>query len=136
MRDSSIFRRILLYSNLLPQKCRITNKPRNSVGLFIPAHTAVGQLEATDPGWAGPGSRLQVGCSSVLSLFSPLDQWDSRACSSHRRDRNPTGQTQFKPLFAPYVLISHWEKHVTWPQPKSEDGGVHFASSRKTCEVT
>lgn len=40
--DSSIFRRILLYSNLLLQKCRITNKPQNSVGLFIPAHTAVG----------------------------------------------------------------------------------------------
>lgn len=110
-------------------------KPQTSVGVSICAPAASGPLQKTAPGWARLGSKPQFGDSSILSLFSPLDQWGSWACFCHGENRIPTGQAQFKPLVTSPLLTSHWAKHDTWPNPRSADGeGRTSKSHNKQCE--
>ena len=90
-----------------------------------------------DPGWDELGSKLQVASGSVLIVFPhPWINGILGKCSSHRRDRSPIGQAQFKLLFASYLITSHWANHAPWPNPTLRGWEEYLASSRRNCKVT
>ena len=75
-------------------------------------HSALGpQLDS----WASCGGWLE---SLTLQVASPgSSHSDGRVLCSKRT--NPNAQALGQPLFASYLLFSHWPKQVTWPRQGS-----------------
>lgn len=89
-----------------------------------------------DSGWDELGSKLQVASGSVLIVFPhPWINEILGKSSSHRRDRSPTGQAQFKLLSASSLITPHWSKHVPWPNSMLKGWEGYLVSSRRNCKV-